>query len=117
MEDQINIREEILNLRKEINELKTENNTLNKKIKEQSLEIQNLKEEYNKDKNCMLSEIEKLKKNMNSIARNNNDNVPPLCNSSLISPFSSKNGDTLETIQESEKGEYITSICFFLVIQ
>ena len=62
----------------------------------------------------MLSEIEKLKEHKNSIARNKNDNILPLCNSSFITSFSSKNGDTLETIQESEKGEYITSICFFL---
>ena len=114
MDDQINIREEILNLRKEINELKTENNNLRQKIKEQSLEIQNLKEEYIKDKNNMLAEIEKLKENMNYFNRNNNtDNVAPLCNS-FITPLSSKNSDTVENIQESEKGDYITSISFYL---
>ena len=114
MKDQINSGEEILNLKKEINELKTENNILNQKIKEQSLEIQNLKEEYNKDKNSMLAEIEKLKEIMNSIiSKNNIDNVPPLCNS-FPKPLSSKNCDISETIQETEKGEYITSFSFFL---
>ena len=114
MEDQINIREEILNLRKELNELKTENNSLNQKIKEQSLEIQKLKKEHNEDKNKMLSEIETLKENMNSILKNNNiDNVPPLCNS-FLKPYSSKNTNTLDPNQKQEKGEYITSVTFFL---
>ena len=114
MKDQINFREELLNLKKEINELKLENNNLKQKIKEQSLEIKNLKEEHNKDKNFMFSEIEKLKQNMNTIKEINTDNAPPLSNSPFITPFSSKNDDTLTKIQETEKGEYITSISFFL---
>ena len=114
MEDKINVQEEILKLTKEINELKAANNALKKIIKDQSLEIKNLKDDYNKDKNEMLSEIQTLKENINSIIINKTfDNVPPLCNSS-INPFSSKTNLNSEEIQKSEKGQYITSISFFI---
>ena len=128
MEDQINIREEILNLRKELNELKNENKGLNQKINEQSLEIQNLKTEYNKINKEMesnqkiykskmeelISEINLLKENM-KITNNVIDNAPPLSNF-VLKPLSSKNDKNLENIQttETETGEYITSVSFFL---
>jgi len=126
MEDQINIREEILNLRKELNELKNENKGLHQRINEQSLEIQNLKKEYNKDINNikkeykskieeMISEINSLKENI-KIDKNVMDNAPPLSN--FVTPFSSSNDKDIDNIQttegETETGEYITSISFFL---
>ena len=117
MEDDMNIKEEIIKLRNEISELKNENSDLNQKIKEQSLEIQNLKEEYNKDKTKLESEIKSLKESMGSTINNNiSDNVPPLSNAYLTptpTPMSSKDGNLFLPIQEPEKGEYITSITFF----
>lgn len=88
MEDKINVQEEILKLTKEINELKAANNELKKIIKDQSLEIKNLKDDYNKDKNEMLSEIQTLKEKINNL--------------------------NSEEIQKLEKGQYITSISFFI---
>jgi hypothetical protein len=126
MEDQINIKEEILNLRKELSELKNENKVLHQKINEQSLEIQNLKNEYNKDINKvkkeykskieeMISEINSLKDNM-KISNNVTDNAPPLSN--FMTPSSSNNDKNIDNIQttkgETETGEYITSVSFFL---
>ena len=114
MEDQINIREEIINLRKELNELKRENKTLHQKINEQSLEIQNMKTEYKCEIDEMNSEINSLKENMKN---NNNfmDNAPPLSNYNLT-PFSKhvKNLDNIKTTKGEDKGEYITSISFFI---
>ena len=134
MEDQINLSEEILNLRKELNELKNENKGLHQKINNQSLEIQNLKAEYNKDINTikkemennqkkyeskieeLISEINSLKENMKN-ANNAIDNAPPLSNC-FLTPFSSNDDKSYEKIEttkgEMETGEYITSISFFL---
>ena len=113
MEDKINLREEILNIKKELNVLKTENNTLNKKIKDQSQEIQKLKEEYNTDKNKMLSEIEALKQCLYSIKNNKIDNAAPLFYY-FKTPISSKTCKIIDQITESGKGEYITDISFYL---
>ena len=63
----------------------------------------------------MLSEIKTLKENMNSINKNT-DNVPPLCNT-FITPQCSKisnTSDIVDTNQQLEKGQYITSVSFFL---
>ena len=135
MEDQINTKEEILNLRKEINALKNHNKELNQRINEQSLEIKNLKTEYNKDINKMKKEIENNQKKyeskieeliseINTIKENmknpNNiiDNAPPLSNSCLT-PMCSNNEkfdkiQPTETDKETEKGEYITSVSFYI---
>ena len=111
MEKQINFKEELLNLRKEIDKYKNENEELKKIIQEQSVEIKNLKEDFDKNKKEMLNEILSLKEAINSINLNKNiDNVPPLCNT-FLTPMSSKTNNILE---ESEKGLYITSISFFL---
>ena len=119
MDDEIDVKGEITNLRKEINDVKNENNELRKVINDQSLEIQKLKEDYNKDKNEMLKEIEKLKENINLI-NSNKDNAPPLC-FPLSTPLSSKNSINVNTEQITktggetvgEKGKYITSLCFY----
>ena len=114
MEEEINVKEEIIKLKKEINELKTENNDLKKYIKDQSFKFEKLKDDYKKDKNEMLSEINELKEKINSIFINKNiDNAPPLCNS-LITPLSSKDNNNLKENQKTEKGQYITSVSFFL---
>ena len=134
MEEPINIKEEILNLRKELNELKNENKGLHQKINEQSLEIKNLKAEYNKDINKIKKEMENNQKmneskieefisEINSlkgytkITNNVIDNAPPLSNS-FLTPYSSNNDKVIENIQttkgETETGEYITSVSFFL---
>ena len=130
-EKENNFREEILNLRKELNKLKTQNNSLNQKINEQSLEIQNLKKKYNKDINNLnkemenkqriyesrieeiISEIKILKENMNSKITNTiMDNAPPLSNS-LLHSFSLNNENKFENIKNLETVKYITSISFF----
>ena len=137
MEEEKNINEEILNLKKEIDELKNENKGLNQKINEQSIEIKNLKTEYNQDITKikkemennqkkheskiqeLISEINTLRENMKA---NNKiiDNAPPLSNCTLT-PLSSLNDKNLEnkmptteTERETEKGEYLTSVSFFI---
>lgn len=105
-DDEINYKEEIFNLKEELNKLRKENNEINQKLIEQSLELKNLKAQYNTDKERMESEISSLKEKLNS-----KDNVPPLCNS-YITPFSSKD-KTIDSIQEPEKGDYITSLSFY----
>lgn len=136
MEEQINIREQILNLKNDLNELKRENKFLIQKINKQSLKIQNLKTEYNNDlskiKNEMennkrvyeskfeemISEINSLKGNM-KITNKIKDNSLSKSNSFIV-PLSSRKFNNIENIQKKEKekkieiGEYITSVSFFL---
>ena len=121
MEDEINEEEEIANLRGELNEFKNENKELRKKINNQSIEIQKLKDEHNKDKTEILNEIEKIKENIINIM-SNKDNAPPLCYPipPIPKPISSKSNiddnQITATGEETikEKGKYITSLCFYL---
>ena len=136
MEEEINIREQILSLKKDLNELKKENKFLIQKINKQSLKIQNLRTEYNNDLSKiqkemennkriyesqfeeMISEINSLKRNM-KITNKVMDNSIPKRNS-FMATLSSRKFKTIENIPKKEKekekeiGEYITSVSFFL---
>ena len=131
MEDQINIREEILNLRKDLNELKKENKFLYQKINKQYLKIQNLKTEYNNDiykikkemENNqkiyeskfeeMISEINFLKKNM-KITNKVKENSLPSKNKNIENIQNKEIKNEKEKEKKIEIGEYITSVSFFL---
>ena len=131
MEDQINIREEILNLRKDLNELKKENKFLYQKINKQYLKIQNLKTEYNNDiykikkemENNqkiyeskfeeMISEINFLKKNM-KITNKVKENTLPSKNKNIENIQNKEIKNEKEKEKKIEIGEYITSVSFFL---
>ena len=114
MEEKENVNEEIINLQKEIKSFKDENKELKRILSEQALEIEKLKEVHIKDKSELLNEIKALKEYINSTISNKNiDNAPPLCNT-YLTPISSKGENKFGETPQTEKGEYITSISFFL---
>ena len=114
MEDDKNIEAKILKLEKKVNELEADNKDLKQKVKYQEMEIQNLKEENNKYRNEILLELQKTKERINSISINKiGDNAPPIC-ATVPKPMSAtQNNTTSSGIEETEKGEYVTSVSFY----